>query len=60
MPVGAHTLLSLLAEPLSQLTDSAEDYGVSENLKEFNDWVCYRSLMHHIVNSIYFTHHILH
>lgn len=47
IPVGAHTLLSLLAEPLNQLTDSAEDYDVSENsifsenLKEFNDWVCY-------------------
>ncbi|KAL8118826.1 nuclear pore complex protein NUP107 [Apium graveolens] len=49
MPVGAHTLLSLLAEPLNQLTDSAEDYDVSENsnfsenLKEFNDWREYYS-----------------
>lgn len=44
MPLGAHTLLSLLAEPLNQLTEtlfSAEDHDVSENLKEFNDWVCF-------------------
>ncbi|KAL1810625.1 hypothetical protein DCAR_0730337 [Daucus carota subsp. sativus] len=43
MPVGAHTLLSLLAEPLNQLTDSAEGYDVTENLKEFNDWSEYYS-----------------
>lgn len=44
MPLGAHTLLRLLAEPLNQLTETpflAEDYDVSENLKEFNDWVCF-------------------
>lgn len=42
MPIGAHALLSLLAEPLKQLSElpnSLEDY-VSENLKEFQDWVC--------------------
>lgn len=45
MPVGAHTILSLLAEPLKQLSespDSYEDY-VSENLKEFQDWSEYYS-----------------
>lgn len=45
MPLGAHTLLSLLAEPLNQLTEtlfSAEDHDVSENL-EFNDWSEYYS-----------------
>lgn len=43
MPLGAHTLLSLLAEPLNQLTEtlSAEDHDVTENLEEFNDWVCF-------------------
>lgn len=43
MPIGAHELLSLLAEPLKQLSetpDTFEDY-VSENLKEFQDWVCF-------------------
>lgn len=43
MPIGAHELLSFLAEPLKQLTetpDTFEDY-VSENLKEFQDWVCF-------------------
>lgn len=42
MPIGAHALLSLLAEPLKQLSeipDTLEDY-ISENLKEFQDWVC--------------------
>uniref|UniRef100_A0A2P2K3Y4 Nuclear pore complex protein n=1 Tax=Rhizophora mucronata TaxID=61149 RepID=A0A2P2K3Y4_RHIMU len=42
MPIGAHSLLSLLAEPLKQLSeipDILEDYA-SENLKEFQDWVC--------------------
>nr|XP_016436116.1 PREDICTED: nuclear pore complex protein NUP107-like [Nicotiana tabacum] len=41
MPVGAHTLLSLLAEPLKQLSDdlvSVESHEFSENLKEFQDW----------------------
>lgn len=43
MPVGAHTLLSRLAEPLKQLSESSDtldEYDVSENLKEFQDWVC--------------------
>lgn len=47
MPVGAHTLLSFLAEPLKQLSESSdtlEDYNVSENLKEFQDWVCFNFL----------------
>lgn len=42
IPIGAHALLSILAEPLKQLSEipeSLEDY-VSENLKEFQDWVC--------------------
>ncbi|KAF2323644.1 hypothetical protein GH714_036445 [Hevea brasiliensis] len=45
MPIGAHALLSLLAEPLKQLSeipDTLEDY-VSENLKEFQDWSEYYS-----------------
>jgi nuclear pore complex protein Nup107 len=44
-PVGAHTLLSYLAEPLKQLSenpDTLEDY-VSENLQEFQDWNEYYS-----------------
>ncbi|XP_009146408.2 nuclear pore complex protein NUP107 [Brassica rapa] len=44
-PVGAHTLLSFLAEPLKQLsenTDTLVDY-VSENLQEFQDWNEYYS-----------------
>lgn len=44
MPIGAHTLLSLLAEPLKQLSDelvSIESHEFSENLKEFQDWVCF-------------------
>ncbi|KAL5538285.1 hypothetical protein UlMin_046327, partial [Ulmus minor] len=46
MPIGAHTLLSFLAEPLKQLSessDTSEDYNVSENLKEFQDWSEYYS-----------------
>ena len=42
MPIGAHTLLSFLAEPLKQPTEtllSTEDHDVSENLREFQDWV---------------------
>lgn len=42
MPIGAHTLLSLLAEPLKQPTEtllSTVDHDVSENLREFQDWV---------------------
>ncbi|TYI64533.1 hypothetical protein E1A91_D09G095800v1 [Gossypium mustelinum] len=45
MPIGAHELLSFLAEPLKQLSetpDTFEDY-VSENLKEFQDWSEYYS-----------------
>ncbi|KAJ8560909.1 hypothetical protein K7X08_027099 [Anisodus acutangulus] len=41
MPIGAHTLLSSLAEPLKQLSDdlvSVESHEFSENLKEFQDW----------------------
>ena len=44
MPIGAHTLLSFLAEPLKQLSESSdtvEDYNVSQNLKEFHDWVSF-------------------
>ncbi|CAL5379620.1 unnamed protein product [Camellia sinensis] len=40
MPIGAHTLLSFLAEPLKQPTEtllSTEDHDVSENLREFQD-----------------------
>lgn len=43
MPIGAHKLLSFLAEPLKQLSESSdtlESYNVSENLREFQDWVC--------------------
>ncbi|CAL5381220.1 unnamed protein product [Camellia sinensis] len=43
MPIGAHTLLSFLAEPLKQPTEtllSTEDHDVSENLREFQDWAC--------------------
>ncbi|OMO70579.1 Nuclear pore complex protein [Corchorus capsularis] len=45
MPIGAHELLSLLAEPLKRLSEThrdLEDY-VSENLKEFQDWNEYYS-----------------
>lgn len=44
MPIGAHTLLGFLAEPLKQLSEidhMFENYNVSENLREFQDWVCY-------------------
>ncbi|CAL5379326.1 unnamed protein product [Camellia sinensis] len=40
MPIGAHTLLSFLAKPLKQPTEtllSTEDHDVSENLREFQD-----------------------
>lgn len=43
MPIGAHTLLSSLAEPLKQLSDdlvSDKSHEFSKNLKEFQDWVC--------------------
>ncbi|RVW52204.1 Nuclear pore complex protein NUP107 [Vitis vinifera] len=42
MPVGAHTLLSFLAEPLKQPPETLhafEEYNVAENLKEFQDWI---------------------
>ncbi|CAL5379562.1 unnamed protein product [Camellia sinensis] len=42
MPIGGHTLLSFLAEPLKQPTEtlfSTEDHDVSENLREFQDWL---------------------
>ncbi|CAL5381200.1 unnamed protein product [Camellia sinensis] len=41
MPIGAHTLLRFLAEPLKQPAEtllSTEDHDVSENLREFQDW----------------------
>lgn len=44
MPVGAHMLLSFLAEHLKLPKDSLlsfEDLDVSENLREFEDWVCF-------------------
>ncbi|KAL2516484.1 Nuclear pore complex protein [Forsythia ovata] len=46
MPIGAHTLLSSLAEPLKQPMEnflSTEDPDVSENLREFKDWREYYS-----------------
>ncbi|XP_052183667.1 nuclear pore complex protein NUP107 [Diospyros lotus] len=46
MPIGAHTLLSFLAEPLKQKTEnllSADNGDVSEHLREFQDWSEYYS-----------------
>ncbi|CAL5381152.1 unnamed protein product [Camellia sinensis] len=46
MPIGGHTLLSFLAEPLKQPTEtllSTEYHDVSENLREFQDWSKYYS-----------------
>lgn len=46
IPIGAHTLLSLLAEPMKQAADifhSTEDNEASENLREFEDWSEYYS-----------------
>ncbi|KAF7843626.1 nuclear pore complex protein NUP107 [Senna tora] len=46
MPIGAHTVLSFLAEPLKQLSetlDASVDYNVSEDLREFQDWSEYYS-----------------
>lgn len=46
MPIGAHTLLSLLAEPLKQPTEallSTDDDDVSDSLREFEDWSEYYS-----------------
>ncbi|XP_057504964.1 nuclear pore complex protein NUP107 [Actinidia eriantha] len=45
-PIGAHRLLSFLAEPLKQPAEtllSAEDHDISENLREFQDWSEYYS-----------------
>lgn len=42
VPIGAHTVLSFLAEPLKQLLESSDTLeDVSQNLKEFHDWVCF-------------------
>lgn len=46
MPIGAHMLLSFLAEPLKQPLDallSNEDHDFSENMHEFEDWREYYS-----------------
>ncbi|XP_047940183.1 nuclear pore complex protein NUP107 [Salvia hispanica] len=46
VPIGAHTVLSLLAEPLKQQTEllhSTEDRDVSESFREFQDWSEYFS-----------------
>ncbi|KAI3786220.1 hypothetical protein L1987_45355 [Smallanthus sonchifolius] len=46
MPIGAHTLLSLLAEPLkhpSETLISTEDHEISDSLREFHDWNEYYS-----------------
>ncbi|XP_027335081.1 nuclear pore complex protein NUP107 isoform X1 [Abrus precatorius] len=46
MPIGAHTVLGFLAEPLKQLTETletSEDYNVFEDLREFQDWREYYS-----------------
>ncbi|KAL4313256.1 hypothetical protein GQ457_01G018110 [Hibiscus cannabinus] len=45
MPIGAHELLSFLAEPLKQLSETPETFEdyVSENQKEFQDWSEYYS-----------------
>ncbi|KAJ6827274.1 vicilin-like seed storage protein [Iris pallida] len=41
MPIGAHMLLSFLAEPLKQPKDtllSFDDHNVTDNLHEFEEW----------------------
>ncbi|KAK9101593.1 hypothetical protein Scep_025023 [Stephania cephalantha] len=46
MPIGAHMLLSFLAEPLKQLEGtvlSLDDGDISENIHEFQDWCEYYS-----------------
>ncbi|KAM5579600.1 nuclear pore complex protein NUP107 [Rosa sericea] len=44
VPIGAHTVLSFLAEPLKQLSESSDTLeDVSQNLKEFHDWNEYYS-----------------
>lgn len=48
MPVGAHMLLSFLAEPLKQPNDtlpSFHDNDVFEDLHEFEDWVNFLTLL---------------
>ncbi|CAL5379246.1 unnamed protein product [Camellia sinensis] len=47
MPIGAHTLLSFLAKPLKQPTEtllSIEDHDIFENLREFQDWEKQRAI----------------
>ncbi|KAK1434256.1 hypothetical protein QVD17_11176 [Tagetes erecta] len=46
MPIGAHTLLSLLAEPLkhpSETLISTDNHEISDSLREFHDWNEYYS-----------------
>ncbi|XP_062008772.1 nuclear pore complex protein NUP107 [Rosa rugosa] len=44
VPIGAHTVLSFLAEPLKQLLESSDTLeDVSQKLKEFHDWNEYYS-----------------
>jgi nuclear pore complex protein Nup107 len=43
MPIGAHTALGFLAEPLKQLAETletSEDHNVFEDLREVEEWVC--------------------
>lgn len=52
MPIGAHKLLSFLAEPLKQLSenlDAPENYDISEDLSEFQDWVCSVGKIHRFI-----------
>jgi nuclear pore complex protein Nup107 len=42
MPIGAHTALGFLAEPLKQLAETletSEDHNVFEDLREVEEWV---------------------
>ncbi|KAL5062604.1 hypothetical protein RYX36_024341 [Vicia faba] len=46
MPIGAHTTLGFLAEPLKQLAETletSEDQNVFEDLREFEEWREYYS-----------------
>ncbi|AET01826.2 putative nuclear pore protein 84/107 [Medicago truncatula] len=46
MPIGAHTALGFLAEPLKQLAETLEisdDHNVFEDLREFEEWREYYS-----------------
>lgn len=47
LPAGPHKLLAILAEPLKQKENliSLEDPEVSDNLQEFEDWVCHLLLI---------------